>query len=132
MNAIVAKHIGKEAYQDVLDRLNGNQEFIETSAAYIEDFLIQLKNQDMIEDTTTPAELLELPLRFIKGYTLSREYGFSKTWSNYYGQRKAFMRNNDHLLADCFEKVAEQDMEMAIADLRLFCEVKRVNMLYVV
>ena len=47
---MIENHIGKEAYQDVLDRLSGNQEFIETSAAYIEDFLIQLDDQNMIED----------------------------------------------------------------------------------
>ena len=129
---MIENHIGKEAYQDVLDRLSGNQEFIETSAAYIEDFLIQLDDQNMIEDNTTPAELLELPLRFIKGYTLSREYGFSRMWSYYYGQRKAYMGNNDYLLVDCFQKVAEENMEMAIADLRLYCEVKRVNIVYMV
>ena len=129
---MIEKHIGKEAYQEVLGKLDDNQEFIEVSTAYIEDFLIQLNSENMIETDTTPAELLELPLRFIQGYTQSRSYGFSKTWSNYYGQRNANMHNNDYLLADCFQKVADEDLETAIADLRLFCEVKRINMLYVI
>lgn len=132
MKTITEKHIGKKAYHEVLSKLGGNQEFIEVSAAYIEDFLIRLKNEDMIENDTTPAELLELPLRFIQGYTQSREYGFSKTWSHYYGQRKAYMNNNDYLLADCFQKVANENLELAIADLRLYCEVKRINMVYVI
>lgn len=132
MQTIIGKHIGKEAYQAVIDKLDGNQEFINVSNAYIEDFLIQLKQQDMIESGTSPAELLELPLRFIQGYTQSRAYGFSKTWSHYYGQRKAYMHNNDYLLADCFQKVADENLEIAIADLRLYCEVKRINMVYVV
>ena len=132
MNAIIEKHVGKEAFEAVIDNLNGNEEYKEVAANYIEDFLMQLDEQEMLEEATNPAELLEIPLRFIEGYKQSREYGFSKAWSEYYGLRKAFMRNDDYLLADCFEAVANECLDTAKNDLRLYCEVKRINMLYII
>ena len=132
MNAIVEKHIGKEAYETVLDKLNGNEEYKEVAADYIEDFLIQLDEQSMLEEDAPPADLLEIPLRFIQGYKQSREYGFSKTWSKYYGLRKAFVRNEDYLLADCFDVVSKECLDTAKKDLRLYCEVKRMNMVYII
>lgn len=132
MKAIVEKHIGKEAYEAVLDKLNGNEEYREVAADYIEDFLIQLDEQGMLEEDASPDELLEMPLRFIHGYKQSREYGFSKAWSKYYGLRKAFVRNEDYLLADCFDVVSKECLDTAKKDLRLYCEVKRMNMVYII
>ena len=131
MKAIVEEYIGKDAYEEVLDKLNGNEEYKEIATNYIEDFLIQLDKQSMLERETTPDELLELLLRFIHGYKQSREYGFSKAWSKYYGFHKAFIRNDDYLLADCFEAVLKECLDTAKKDLRLYCEVKRKNMVYI-
>lgn len=131
MKAIVEKHIGKEAYKEILDILNGNKEYREVTASYIMDFVAQLETQRMLEEETSSEELIESFLRFINCYKLSREYGFSKHWSKYYGQSKAFMRNEDYLLADCFENVAKECLDTAKKDLRLYCEVKKINMVYI-
>ncbi len=132
MEAIVEKHIGKEAYKEVLDSLNGNQEYREVAASYIEDLHAQLKAQSVLEDEVSTEELLETLLRFMDGYKQSRGYGFSKQWSKYYGQSKAFVRNEDYLLADCFDNVAKECLDTAKKDLRLYCEVKRMNMVYII
>ena len=90
MNAILERHIGKDAYEAVLDKLNGNEEYREVATDYIEDFLIQLDEQSMLNEGASSDELLEIPLRFIHGYKQSREYGLYylnlklKTSFNYY------------------------------------------------
>ena len=131
MKAIVEKHIGKESYKEMLDILNGNQEYREVAASYVKDFISQLEVQSMLEEEASTDELLETFLRFINCYKLSREYGFSKQWSKYYGLSKAFVRNEDYLLADCFENVAKECLDTAKKDLRLYCEVKKINMVYI-
>ena len=90
MNAILERHIGKDAYEAVLDKLNGNEEYREVAIDYIEDFLIQLDEQSMLNEGASSDELLEMPLSFIHGYKQSREYGLYylnlklKTSFNYY------------------------------------------------
>lgn len=50
MKAIVEKHIGKEAYKEMLEILNGNQEYREVAASYVKDFIAQLEVQSMLEE----------------------------------------------------------------------------------
>ena len=117
MDPIIEKHIGKEAYEEAVNSLNKNQEFIELFNAFLKKYLTE--TEDLIEDYDTPETLLDYSMQFIKNYTQCRNQGFSKLWSNYYGEN---IIHSDHILIECYDIVAKVSKELAMKDLLVYCE----------
>lgn len=123
MIPIIEKYIGKEAFQEKVNSLHGNQEFEKVFTSFLDSFLTDLQDDDAIEDDDTPTSLLTVPTNYINSYVESRQDGFSEIWS----ERNAYLTiiyESGQAIFSCYNKVAAKSEEMALKDLLVFCKLK--------
>ena len=61
MNPIIEKYIGKEPFEEKVQKFSGNTEFEEVFTSFLAKFLTELEGDNAIEKEDTPAALLDVP-----------------------------------------------------------------------
>ena len=129
MKPIIEKYIGKEPFEEKLNKLSGKAEFEKVFTSFLTNFLIELEEDNAIEEDDTPATLLDVPNDYIDCYVECRQNGFSKIWSEIRAKLKIMFDNNNTVIR-CYEEVAAVNKEEALKDLHVFCKLKKGDKRY--
>lgn len=126
---IIEKYIDKKALENIETGFEGNQEFKEVFYNYLIKYLTEIERDNAIEPEDDSDSLLKEPIIYMKTYAESISQGYSKLWSDERANLEIYL-DTKNLALDCYNKVAEQNKELALKDLKTFCKLQNADKIY--